>query len=129
MKLKNIIFPILICGLMFVANSNAQTKDTPEHSINQTKNNSSDKSVKIIKKMFSGLYSRNCSTSSGIVSVRATFDKSAKITDAEIVKSSGCVEFDENALTVAKKIKFEPAVKDGEPITTTKVIQYTFSRR
>lgn len=32
----------------------------------------------------------------------------------------------ENAINAAQGIKFEPAVKDGKPITTVKIIFYTF---
>jgi len=128
MNMKKVIFVILICGLMFVVKSNAQTKDSSDSFGNQTKKQTSDKPIKIIKKMFSGLRSTSCTESSGVVSVRAIFDKSAKITNTEIVKSSGCDEFDRNALIIAKKIKFEPAIKDGEPVTVMKVIQYSFNK-
>lgn len=128
MKLKNVIFVMLIGGLMCVIESNAQTTISPGSSGNQTTQSMPDKPLKIIKKMFSGLRSSGCAEPSGIVSVRATFDKSAKITETELVKSSGCDEFDRNALIIAKKIKFEPAIKNGEAITTTKIIQYSFNR-
>lgn len=58
------------------------------------------------------------------VLVRATFDKSGKISAVELVKGSSCLEFDEESLRVARLIKFEPQVKDGETITVTKMVVY-----
>lgn len=128
MKLKNVIFAVMICGLMFIINTNAQTQNSSDSNGTQTNKQTNDKPLKIIKKMFSGLRATDCTESSGVVSVRTTFDKSAKVTDAVIFKSSGCDSFDRNAVNMAKRIKFEPAIKDGEPTTITKVIQYSFTR-
>lgn len=58
------------------------------------------------------------------VAVRITFDKSGKVTNVETVKESGCKDFDIESIRVAEKIKFKPAVKDGEPITVTKTVVY-----
>lgn len=41
---------------------------------------------------------------------------------------SGCLSFDNNALSVARKIKFEPEIKDGEAITVTGLVEYAFRR-
>lgn len=85
-----------------------------------------DKKLKIIKKP--GVkFSRQCRQSSGTTRVRVTFDKSAKITNVEIVISSGCTSFDNNALDSARRITFEPQVKDGEPVTVTKLVEYNFN--
>lgn len=69
-----------------------------------------------------------CDQSDGLTRLRVTFDKSGKITDAEVVASSGCDSFDQQAIKAAKKIKFQPAIKGGEPITITKLVEYTFRR-
>lgn len=129
MKLKNVIFLILVGGLMFVVQSNAQSKESPNSSVKPTTEQTKDKPVKIIKKMFSGLRAANCSQSSLLATVRVTFDKSVTITNAEIVNSSGCNEFDRSVENVAKKIKFEPAFKDGEAVTVSKMLQYRFTRQ
>jgi TonB family protein len=68
-----------------------------------------------------------CSQPSGITKLRVTFDKSAKITEAVIVQSSGCQDFDNNAIKAARGIKFKPAIKDGEEATVTKPVEYSFS--
>lgn len=63
------------------------------------------------------------------VGVLVKFDSSGKVTDAEIVGSSGCPEFDEECLRVAKKIKFNPEIKSGVPVTVVKPITYIISLR
>jgi TonB family protein len=68
----------------------------------------------------------DCKQSSGIVRLKVTFDKSEKITNVEIASSSGCDDFDKSAIRVAKRIKFKVAIKDGEPVTVTKLIEYSF---
>ncbi|GEM_PF-5022652 len=84
----------------------------------------SDKPVKILKKPV--VKFANCNQASGITKLRVTFDKSAQITNAVVSQSSGCEEFDNNALKAARGIKFEPAFKDGEPVTVTKPVEYSF---
>ena len=69
-----------------------------------------------------------CSQGEVVARVRATFDKSGKVTAAEITKPSGCREFDERALKAARKIKFEPAIKDGQPVTVSKLVEYVYRR-
>jgi len=56
------------------------------------------------------------------------FDKSAKVTDVAIVKPSGCREFDDRAIAAAMKIRFEPAVKNGQAATVAKRVEYAFRR-
>jgi len=87
-----------------------------------------NKPLKIIKKPFAKIRGANCSESSGRISVRVTFDKSAKVTKTEIVTASGCPDFDDNAVRAAQKIKFEPAHEDGVPITVVKIVQYQFNK-
>ncbi len=63
------------------------------------------------------------------VGVLVTFDSSGKVTDAEIFDSSGCPKFDEECLRVAKKIKFNPEIKNGVPVTVVIPITYIISVR
>lgn len=125
MKVTLIIFAILFFTVIFVGSAKAQEADV---------SNKTDTKVEIqydqnikIKKRPQPMFSRSCGQSSGITRVLATFDKSGVITDVEIIKSSGCEGFDENAVRAAKKIKFTPAVKNGEAVTVKKQIEYTFS--
>ena len=119
---KNIftLFSVIILTLIFAGLTNAQT-DSAANS-KQT----ADKKLKILKKPFPS--SRGCVESSGITLIRVTFDKSSKVTNTEIVKSSGCSDFDNNSLDAASRIKFEPQTKDGEPITVAKTVEYKYER-
>lgn len=82
--------------------------------------------MKIKKKPYASI--GNCSQPRGLAKVKVTFDKSAKITKAEIFKSSGCEDFDKNVINAALEIKFEPKIVNGEPVTTIKILQYTFTQ-
>ncbi|HVE59359.1 MAG TPA: energy transducer TonB [Pyrinomonadaceae bacterium] len=119
---KNIFAPFaaVILTLIFAGLTSAQTDNTTDNK--QTP----DTKLKILKK--TPPESGRCSQSSGMTLVRVTFDKSAKVTDAVVTKSSGCTAFDNNSLKVARKIKFEPEIKDGEPVTVVKPVEYRFRR-
>jgi TonB family protein len=111
-----ICFSVVLSFLTFAGASAAQT-------VNVSKK-AADQPVKILKKPVVQL--GRCSQSSGITKLRVTFDKSAKITAAAIVQSSGCEEFDKNALRAALGIKFKPAIKNGEAVTVSKPVEYAF---
>ena len=85
-----------------------------------------DTKLKIIKKPIPK--SGGCGQDSAIVSVRVTFDKGGTISNAEIARTSGCDNFDDNSLEAARAIRFEPQTENGEPITVTKIIEYRYTR-
>ena len=87
-----------------------------------------DKKLKIIKKPAPHTDGR-CDENEGLTSVRATFDKSGKVTAVEIVVASACDYFNRNALQKAREIKFEAQVENGEPVTVTKVVVYKFTKQ
>jgi TonB family protein len=60
--------------------------------------------------------------------LKVTFDKSGKVTNVDVARPSGCSAFDRNAVKAAKKIKFEPAIKNGEAITMVKQVEYVYTR-
>ena len=126
MKIITTIITVLLFCIMFVGNSNGQTADSSNSSNKSREKRETDKPLKIKNKPTVTYSPQDCSQSSGRISLRVTFDKSAKVTNIEIIESSNCERFDSNALKAAKKIKFSPAIKNGEPITVTKQVQYTF---
>lgn len=120
-------FTVLIFTLMLFVVSKAQTNDSSKAAQKQNDDASrQDKPVRIKNKPQASI--GNCPQTSGVATLRATFDKSAKITDVEIVASSGCDSFDKKAVKAAKAIKFEPALKNGEIITLIKQLQYSFRK-
>lgn len=111
--MKNIFFLLLLFGIIFLVNVsyvNAQKADRP---------------LKIIK-METPRSDGECGNS-GRVQVRVTFSKDAIVSDAVVLKSSNCRAFDDNAVKVAKRIKFEPAIKDGIEISVTKIVEFNLS--
>ena len=85
-----------------------------------------DKPMKVIKKPQPN--ARGCQPgTSGRASVRVTFDKSGKVTEAEMISPSGCAPFDKSAILAARQIKFEPAKKNGTAVTTVRPVEYTYA--
>ena len=87
-----------------------------------------DRKLKIIKKPIP-FPEGNCSDSEGLVTVRATFDKSGEVTNVEMVKQCACGYFNEQVLKKAREIKFEPQIENGEPVTVVKIIEYKYTKR
>ncbi len=114
---KNLILCFALFLTMFlVETANAQDNSKPK-----------DQPLKILKREFPKDMS-DCSESAGTARVRVTFDKSATVSNVELVSASGCQSFDNKALVSSRKIKFKPAIKDGEAITVTKVVEYKFEK-
>jgi TonB family protein len=119
----------LILVLLIVVTAKAQNNNVSDNSSdkNEKKNSEQikDKPLKISKKP-SPSTDGNCPQNTGVVRVRATFHSSGKVTDAEMVAPSKCEYFNDQALKAARKIKFEPQIKNGEVVTVTKIVEYKF---
>jgi len=63
---------------------------------------------------------------SGRVVLSVTFDKSGIVSNVEEAEVSGCRTFNQNAVKAARKIKFQSAIKNGEPVTVTKLMEYIY---
>jgi TonB family protein len=118
------LFWLLSSVFVFTLVGNAQTEDKNEKK-------PKDSALKIkskIKPNENVLVGCNTLRKRGgvYVGVNVTFDKSGKVTDAVIAPggSSGCEEFDEECVRVAKKIKFKPQISNGEPVTVIKTMSY-----
>jgi len=126
MRIMTSIFAVSFFCLGLVGAANAQ--DNNNVNKNETKNEERENDRKIeIKEKPRADSGGICSQSSGVVRLRVTFDKSKKVTDVEVVSSSRCNSFDRNAVRAAKKIKFNPEIRNGEPVTITKLIEYTYT--
>ena len=55
--------------------------------------------------------------------VRAVLHKSGKVTEVIVTESSKC-SYDEEVVKVVKKLKFTPALKDGQPVSQYLVLEY-----
>jgi TonB family protein len=57
------------------------------------------------------------------VSLQLVLRKSGKVTDVTVVKSSGC-SYDREAIKAVKKLKFDAAIKSGQPVSQLLKIEY-----
>lgn len=119
---KNIAAFFLIVFLSFTFTAFADARTNIANGFGQTNTTK----LKIVKKPIPR--AGRCSQSSGLAIVRVTFDKSGVISGAEIFKSSGCDNFDKNALKSARAIEFEPQVENGEAVTVSKQVEYKYVR-
>lgn len=88
-----------------------------------------DRPLKIIKKEPIGsVFGRCRDLDKGLfVSLRVEFLDTGKIGEVSITRVSGCDYFDTEAIKAARRIKFSPQVKAGEPVTTTRRVDYSVS--
>lgn len=119
MKMMHRIFTILLFS-GFAVNSYGQTNDLVKFSERQK-----DKSLKILKKP-TATGSLSCPKGLAVVKLSVTFHSSGKVTEVAVSESSTCAAFDKKAVKAAKKIQFEPEIKDGSPVTVVKFVQYSF---
>jgi TonB family protein len=120
------LFSFLFFAFFFAGAAKAQTDNSADSTREQKTVN---QPLKIIKKFPPGIGSfQKCFETQGdtrlSIRLRVTFHSSGKITGAEIVNTSGCKYFDEESVRVAKKIKFEPEIKNGAAATVTKSVEY-----
>ncbi|HXG86256.1 MAG TPA: energy transducer TonB [Pyrinomonadaceae bacterium] len=69
-----------------------------------------------------------CSSDTGSVRVSIVLHKSGKVSDVKLLESSDCERFNENSLDSARRIKFNPAVKDGQPVSVSVIIEFMYRR-
>lgn len=105
--LLSVFFTLLFCLITF-AQDNSKSK-TETSDIQKSNSSSSSKKSNI----------------EGIVRLRVTFLASGEIGEIKVV--SGLSKYlNEQAIAAARKIKFEPAKKNGIPYAVTKLVEYNF---
>lgn len=62
------------------------------------------------------------------VAVRAVLRKSGKVTEAELVKGSGCSSYDTDAIRAVTNVKFSPALKDNRSVSQYQIFEYEYFR-
>ena len=63
-----------------------------------------------------------------LVSVTAVLRKSGKVTEVEVVRESGCTSYDNDAIRVVRKLKFDPASKDNQPVSQYQRFEFLLTR-
>ena len=61
------------------------------------------------------------------VTLTLVLRKSGKVTDITVLESSGC-SYDREAIKAVSKLKFEPALKDGHPVSQYSEVKYKTER-
>lgn len=104
-----------------------QNNQTTSDSI-KTKSSQFDTPLKILSKPRAAYPNQDKSAVciQGKVVLRVTFFDSGEIGRISVISGLGYGATD-NAIAAAKKIKFEPAMKDGKPVTVTKPVEYSFT--
>jgi TonB family protein len=131
--MRKFYFPVFALFMLLPLFGNSFAQDNnPTNSTQQSdetvyKQSEVDQKAKIIKKPIPST-DRMCGNDNGFVRVRVVLLKSGKVGDIESLKSSECERFNENSLNSAKKIKFNPALKDGQPVSVSAMVEYTYRR-
>lgn len=131
MMFRILLITLLLAGLVFpglnfsaVARSLHRSDDKPEERIYEPKE--VDQKARITKKS-EPRYTEQArrKRTSGWVVLRVVFKASGEIGDIEVIRDApdGLTE---ECIKVAREIKFEPAMKDGHPVSTYVRVEYTF---
>ena len=118
---------LLLFGNSFAQDNNSTTPVQNSDDEKVYKQSEVDQRAKIIKKTIPST-DRMCGDGSGLVRVMVVLHKSGKVSDVKFLKASECRRFNENSVDSAKKIKFNPAVKDGQPVSVSAMVEYTYRR-
>lgn len=102
-----------------------QTSISSTQNIAQNKSSQFDEPLKILDKPRAS-YPTDGGCFQGRVVLRVTFSRTGEIGAISVISGLGNGAT-EKAIEAAKKIKFEPAAKDGSPVSVTKPVEYAFS--
>jgi TonB family protein len=107
--------------------NSSQTNQTASDS-NQKESSQFDNPLKIIDKPKASYPAQDKGTicAQGKVVLRVTFLDSGEIGRISVISGMGN-GLTEQAVEAAKKIKFEPATKNGKPVSVTKPVEYSFT--
>jgi TonB family protein len=123
---------IILCSAALFVNAQGQGKGTGQGSgidsaSSAANKNSKNKALYITSKprvAYTEIARNN--DVQGTVTLKVEFKKNGKIGKISVI--SGLPDgLSEQAVKAAEKIEFQPAVKNGKPITITKTVQYTFT--
>jgi TonB family protein len=62
-----------------------------------------------------------------VVVLKVVLHKSGIVSDVTLVRKSGC-SYDKDAIRVARKIKFEPAKKNGQDVSQYLTVEYEYEK-
>lgn len=123
--MKKFAYAIMLL-LSVVAAADSRLKQDDEEKYYQMKE--VDQKITITSKPRPPGGSKNCAGESGRVSLRVFFHKSEKISRAEIARPSACADFDREAVSAAKQIKFKAAMKNGRAVSVVTIVEYNWQK-
>ena len=118
---------LLLFGISFAQDNSTATSIQKNDDEKIYKQSEVDQKAKIIKRSHPST-DRMCNNDSGLVRVLVVLHKAGKVGDVKSLKSSECQRFNENSLDSARKIKFNPAIKDGQPVSVTVMVEFKYQR-
>ncbi len=124
-----LVFILIFLTLILIGTANAQSGKKTEKNEQKSEEQLKDRPLEILSnpRISTSAFNQCRGNVRGrelLVRLRVTFHSSGKITDIEVITDSGCNYFNDEAVRTAERIKFKPAIKDGEPITVTKTTEY-----
>ena len=132
--MKKLYFPTLaLLTLLFLSGGSFAQENVSTASIQKIdeekiyKQSEVDQKAKITKRQHPST-DRMCDSDAGSVKLQVTLHKSGKVSDVKLLVSSECQRFNENALAAAKKIKFNPALDEGQPVSVTVIVEFTYRK-
>lgn len=125
--MNKLIFLLAIFAFVFAASGQISNQSQQINDETIYKSSEVDKPFKITKWAHPYLGGRiqECHAP-GETKIKVIFHKSAKITGAEVVSLSPCRIFDEEALKAAGKFKFRPAIKNGQPVSMSATLSFSY---
>ncbi len=124
-KVRIIFAAITICfAFSLIANAQPNSNSNSNQDLKKEAKPLNDRPLKI-KSVLRPDVVGYCS-GKGTVLVRITFHSSGKVTAVDRTKSSQCKYFNEEVEKISRKIKFEPAIKDGVAVTISKTLQFNY---
>jgi TonB family protein len=119
-----VIFVVLI--LCCVVSVKAQTTPPQNDEDKIYKRSEVDKGPRIVSKPRAQTDGKCGRDSSGVTRFELILRKSGTVEVKNVLMSSGCIRFDKNAYEAAKSVKFDPAIKNGGPVSVMVQVEYSY---
>ena len=86
-----------------------------------------DEKAVVERKGFIYPSSMGCQEGSGTARVLVVLRKTGQVTDVIFRIKSGCENFDQQVVKAVRKVRFKPAMKDGQPVSQYGMFEYNYS--
>ena len=118
------ILAVLLCCFI---TANAQTAPPQTGEDKVYKQSDVDKKAEMTERPRAQVGGKCPRGSSGAVKFEIILRRSGTVDISNMTQSSSCEAFDKSAYNAAKGIKFNPAIKDGQPVSVATWVEYRYS--